>query len=196
VFVNAVALYGQSENSLRRTVPFGSSDVSARSKIEGQEWLAQFGIGVHLTPDESPWRLMPTLQVAHGKVLLESVLESGLGELGTQTRASKESTTFSRVGVDFDREVRAGSVLLRIGANAAWVRQFKTDPMKMEVQLQNGGGESWTIQSAPRTPDALRLGGSFEIDLNERRRIRVYGEQEFLQGSQIFRGGVTFSFGF
>ena len=27
-------------------------------------------------------------------------------------------------------------------------------------------------------------------------RIRVYGEEEFLEGSQIFRGGVTFSIGF
>jgi hypothetical protein len=42
----------------------------------------------------------------------------------------------------------------------------------------------------------LRLGASIEVDLSDRRKIRVYGEQEFLQGNEILRGGVTFSIGF
>jgi hypothetical protein len=98
--------------------------------------------------------------------------------------------------VDVAKEVRVGSILVRLGVNAAWVHQFEADPMKLEAVLQNGGAESWTVQSPARDGDALRLGGSLEIELNERRRLRVYGEEELLKDSQIFRGGVTFSIGF
>ena len=196
IFVNAVALFGQAENTVRRTVPLGPQEVTARSKMESQEWLAQAGIGAHLTPENSSWKVIPTLQVVHGEVNLESVLESGLGEMGSQTRVSRQSMTFSRAGLDVAKEVSVGSLLVRFGVNAAWVHQFETEPMKLEAVLQNGGSESWTVQSAARDGDALRLGGSLEIELNERRRIRVYGEEEFLKGSQVFRGGVTFSVGF
>jgi len=196
VFVNASALYGQAENTVRRTVPLGPEEVSAHSKMESQEWLAQLGVGADLAPENSSWKVIPTLQVVHGELNLESVLESGLGEMGSQTRASRQSMTFSRTGVDVAKEVRVGSILVRLGVNAAWVHQFEADPMKLEAVLQNGGAESWTVQSPARDGDALRLGGSLEIELNERRRIRVYGEEEFLKDSQIFRGGVTFSIGF
>jgi hypothetical protein len=104
--------------------------------------------------------------------------------------------TFSRVGLDVAKELSAGPLLVRLGANAAWVHQFETDPLKLDAQLQNAAVESWTLESAPRDSDALRLGGFLEIVVNERRRIRVYGEEEFLRGSQIFRGGVTISIGF
>jgi outer membrane autotransporter protein len=195
-FLSAAALYGQAENTVRRTVPFGPEEVTTHSKMESQEWLAQVGVGAQLTADDSSWRVIPTLQVVHAEVNLESVLESGLGEMGSQTRASRNSMTFSRIGLDVAKEVKAGGLPVHLGVNAAWVRQFETDPLQMEAQVQSGGIEAWTIQSGALAGDALRLGGFLELELNERRRIRVYGEEEFLQGSRIIRGGVTFSIGF
>ncbi len=154
------------------------------------------GLGAQLTAEDSSWKVIPTLQVVHAEVNLESVLESGLGEMGSQTRASRHSMTFFRIGLDVAKEVKAGGLPVRLGVNAAWVRQFETDPLQMEAQVQSGGIEPWTIQSGALAGDALRLGGFLELELNERRRIRVYGEEEFLQGSRIIRGGVTFSIGF
>jgi hypothetical protein len=44
--------------------------------------------------------------------------------------------------------------------------------------------------------DTLRLGGSIELGLGDRRTLRLYGEQEFLQGKNVFRGGINFTIGF
>jgi hypothetical protein len=196
IFLSTAALFGQAENTVRRTVPLGPQEVTTHSKMESQEWLAQVGVGAQLTAEDSSWKVIPTLQVVHAEVNLESVLESGLGEMGSQTRASRHSMTFSRIGLDVAKEVKAGGLPVRLGVNAAWVRQFETDPLQIEAQVQSGGIEAWTIQSGALAGDALRLGGFLELELNERRRIRVYGEEEFLQGGRIIRGGVTFSIGF
>ena len=196
LFLSAAALYGQAENTVRRTVPFGPEEVTTHSKMESQEWLAQVGIGADLTPEDSSLKVVPTLQVVHGVLNLESVLESGLGEMGSQTRASRQSMTFSRVGMDAAKEFRVGALPVRLGGNAAWVHQFESAPLESEARLQNGGYDSWNLQGAPLNGDALRVGGFLEVDLHERRRIRVYGEEEFLQGGRILRGGISFSLGF
>ena len=196
LFLSAAALYGQAENTVRRTVPFGPEEVTTHSKMESQEWLAQVGIGADLTPEDSSLKVLPTLQVVHGVLNLESVLESGLGEMGSQTRASRQSMTFSRVGLDVAKGFSVGAFPVRFGVNAAWVHQFETEPLKLEAQLQGGVSESWSIQGAALDADAFRMGGFLEVELHERRSIRVYGEEEFLQSGRIFRGGVTFSIGF
>ena len=196
LFLSAAALYGQAENTVRRTVPFGPEEFTTHSKMESQEWLAQVGIGADLTPEDSSLKVVPTLQVVHGVLNLESVLESGLGEMGSQTLASRQSMTFSRVGLDVAKGFSVGSFPVRFGVNAAWVHQFETEPLKLEAQLQDGVSEAWSIQGAALDGDAFRMGGFLEVELHERRSIRVYGEEEILQSGRIFRGGVTFSIGF
>jgi hypothetical protein len=42
----------------------------------------------------------------------------------------------------------------------------------------------------------LRVGGALELGVGDRRTLRLYGEQEFLQGKNVFRGGVNFTIGF
>jgi hypothetical protein len=154
------------------------------------------GIGADLTAQDSSLKAVPTLQLVHGELELEGVSESGLGQLGSQIRASRQSLTFSRVGMDVANEFRAGSLPVRLGGNAAWVHQFESAPPESEARLQSGGYDSWNLQGAPLNGDALRVGGFLEVDLHERRRIRVYGEEEFLQGGRILRGGISFSLGF
>jgi outer membrane autotransporter protein len=194
-FLSAGVLYGQALNTGNRTVPLGPDQVTARSKQESQEWLTQLGVGALLTAPDSSWRVIPTLQVVHAELNLESVLESGLGAMGSQTQKAGYAMSFSRIGLDVAKEIRGGAMPLRFGGNVAWVRQLKSDPLDLEARLQ-GGPESWSLPGAPVSGDALRLGASIEVDLSDRRKIRVYGEQEFLQGNEILRGGVTFSIGF
>jgi autotransporter-associated beta strand protein len=194
-FLSAGVLYGQALNTGNRTVPLGPDQVTARSKQESQEWLTQLGVGALLTAPDSSWRVIPTLQVVHAELNLESVLESGLGAMGSQTQKAGHAMSFSRIGLDVAKEIRGGAMPLRFGGNVAWVRQLKSDPLDLEARLQ-GGPESWSLPGAPVSGDALRLGASIEVDLSDRRKIRVYGEQEFLQGNEILRGGVTFSIGF
>jgi hypothetical protein len=87
--------------------------------MESQEWLAQVGVGAQLTAEDSSWKAVPTLQVVHAEVNLESVLESGLGEMGSQTRTSRHSMTFSRIGLDVAKEVKAGGLPVRMTEGAA-----------------------------------------------------------------------------
>jgi hypothetical protein len=37
---------------------------------------------------------------------------------------------------------------------------------------------------------------ALELGVGERRTLRLYGEQEFLQGRNLFRGGISFTIGF
>jgi hypothetical protein len=54
----------------------------------------------------------------------------------------------------------------------------------------------WTVSSGRGAADTLRVGGSIEVGLGDRRTLRLYGEQEFLQGNNVFRGGLNFTIGF
>jgi hypothetical protein len=74
IFLSAAALYGQAENTVRRTVPFGAQEVTTHSKMESQEWLAQVGVGAQLTAEDSSWKVIPTLQrcAEYGKMLVRA----------------------------------------------------------------------------------------------------------------------------
>jgi hypothetical protein len=98
--------------------------------------------------------------------------------------------------LDVSREGRIGSVPTRLSASAAWVHDFAADPRRLGVRWLGEPGTSWTISSGRRSADSVRLGASLEIGLGERRTLRLTGEEEFQQNTQILRGGVTFTIGF
>jgi uncharacterized protein with beta-barrel porin domain len=102
----------------------------------------------------------------------------------------------SRTGLEVASEWRLGRLPIRGSATAAWVHDFDGRPRAVGVRWQGASDVPWAISSRKQTSDALHLGLSFEVGLGDRRTLRLYGEQEFLQGNRVLRGGINFTIGF
>ena len=92
---------------------------------------------------------------------------------------------------DIAREGRLGQTPVRVTATAAWVHDFMAGPREMSVAWAGMEQARWTISSGRNPSDAVRVGGAFEIGMGDRRTLRLYGEQEFLQGRKVLRAGVN-----
>jgi outer membrane autotransporter protein len=205
MFVDGVFLVGEAENTLRRTQTLPVRDelgapsllrLSSRTRLMNHEWFAQLGVGAQVAPEGSRWRVVPSLRVAYAGVHQHKARESGAGALGVLVNYKTNSTLLSRTGIDIAREGHLGPLPFRITSSAAWVHDLATDPRRLDVRWQGVGSVPWNIESERRTADFLRLGVSLECGLGDRRSLRLYGEQEYLDRRRIFRGGVTFTVGF
>ena len=205
VFVDGSFVFGEGENVLKRTQTVPITDeygtlstlsLAGRTRLMNQEWLVQLGGGAQLAAAGSGWSLVPTLRAAYAGVRQQSARESGAGSLGIASDSKRNGTVLTRTGLDIAREGRLGSVPVRATGSAAWVHDFAVDPRRLGVQWQRVDAVPWTISNARRSADVLRLGLSLELGLGDRRTLRLYGEQEYLQNMKVLRGGVTFTIGF
>ncbi len=113
--------------------------------------------------------------------------------LGIESESSGNATVLTRTGLDIAREGLLGSLPVRASGSAAWVHDFAADPRRLGVRWQGVDAVPWMIRTERRSPDVLRLGLSLEFGLGDRRTLRLYGEQEYLQNTKVLRGGVNFT---
>ena len=196
LFADVSALYGESDNTVQRTQVLPWGVVRGNGLVETKEWLLQVGLGGQLFGGSSRWSVVPSVRVAYAGVHQDSALERGAGELGVGTRSKRDGTLFTRTGVDVAREGRVLRVPVRVTGSAAWVHDFASDLRRLGMSWQGAQDTPWSLTADRRLRDALRLGMSLELGLGERRTLRLYGEQELMQGLNLFRGGVTFTIGF
>jgi outer membrane autotransporter protein len=205
VFTDGSFFFGEAENVIKRTqnLPvtdeFGAPSVlslAGRTRMLSQEWLLQWGLGAVLTQEGSRWSVVPTVRVAYAGMHQQRARESGAMSMGIDADAKSTGTVFTRTGLDVSREGRLGRMPVRLTSSAAWVHDFAADPRRFGVRWQGVNAVPWSISSERRSADVLRLGVSLECGLGDRRTLRLYGEQEYLQNTKVFRGGVTFSIGF
>jgi len=205
VFVDGSFVFGEGENVLKRTQTVPITDeygtlstlsLAGRTRMMNQEWLVQLGVGAQLAAAGSRWSMVPTLRAAYAGVRQPGAHESGAGSLGIESDSKWNGTVLTRTGLDIAREGRLGTVPVRATGSAAWVHDFAADSRRLGVKWQGVDAAPWTISSARRSADVLRLGLSLELGLGERRTLRLYGEQEYVQNMKILRGGVTFTIGF
>jgi hypothetical protein len=120
----------------------------------------------------------------------------GIGPLGVRSDSKWNATLLSRVGLDLAREYKLARVPVRLTASAAWVHDFNTEPRVLSVAWQGLEERRWGVGSGGTASDLLRVGGALEFGIGDRRTLRLYGEQEFLQHINVFRGGISFTIGF
>jgi len=205
VFADGGVFFGEGENVIKRTQTLLKTDeygtpstlsLSGRTRMMNQEWLVQLGAGAQLAPTGSKWSVVPTVRVAYAGVRQEGATESGAQSLGIVSHSKWNGTVLTRTGLDISKEGRVGRVPVRATGSAAWVHDFAVDPRRLGVRWQGVDSVPWMISSERRSADVLRLGASLELGLGDRRTLRLYGEQEYLQNTKILRGGVTFTIGF
>ena len=205
VFADGAFVFGEAENVLRRTqtLPvtdeFGAptlSTLTSKTRLTSQEWLLQLGLGAQLAPDASFWSVVPSVRVAYAGVRQQGARETGALSLGVLADSNTNSTVFTRTGVDLSKEGRLGRLPVRATGSAAWVHDFAAAPRRFGMRWQGLDSVPWMINSERRIADFLRLGLSLEFGLGDRRSLRLYGEQEYLFHTKVFRGGVTFTIGF
>ncbi|RFC44792.1 MAG: Autotransporter beta-domain-containing protein, partial [Verrucomicrobia bacterium] len=197
LFLDVSGFYGEGDNTIRRTqnIP-GLGVVQSRVKALTQEWLLQVGMGAQLAPTASRWSIVPSVRVAYAGMKQSGILEDGAGSLGVRTDAAVQGTFMTRTGLEVATEWRLGRLPVRTSGGAAWVHDFDAGPRSVGVRWQGASDVPWAISSGKQTSDTLRAGLSFELGLGDRRTLRLYGEQEFLQGNRVLRGGVNYSIGF
>lgn len=156
----------------------------------------QVGMGAQLASASAGWSVVPSIRIAHAGMRQNRISESGVGSLGIKTDAAVQGTFISRMGLEVANEWRLGRLPVRTSGNVAWVHDFDSKPRMVGVRWDGAPDVPWAISSGKQTSDAMRAGFSFEVGLGDRRTLRLYGEQEFLQGSKVLRGGVSYTIGF
>jgi outer membrane autotransporter protein len=200
LFADVTGFYGEAENVIRQTqlaINGGTSAMlTGRALMQTQEWLVQAGLGGQLAAAGSRWSLVPSARVAYTGMHFGKASVEGVGPLGIKSDSKWNATVLSRVGVDLAREGKLWRVPVRVTGSAAWVHDFRTESRDLSVAWRGLEAGRWTVSSGRSASDLLRVGGALEFGLGERRTLRLYGEQEFLQGRNVFRGGINFTIGF
>jgi hypothetical protein len=200
LFADVSGFYGEAENVIRQTQLALNSGtftmLPGRAFMETQEWLLQGGLGGQLAREGSRWSLVPSARLAYTGMHFGKARVEGVGPLGIQSSAKWNATVLSRIGMEVAREGKVLRVPVRLTGTAAWVHDFLADPRELKVAWRGLEAGRWTVSSGRGAADTLRLGGSVELGLGDRRTLRLYGEQEFLQGNNVFRGGINFTIGF
>ena len=205
IFADGSFIFGEGENVLKRTQTLPTTDefgtpstlsLASRTTMLNQEWLVQLGMGAQMGPAGGRWSIVPTVRIAYAGVRQQKARESGALSMGIESESSRNGTVLSRTGLDIAREGRLGPVPVRATGSAAWVHDFAADPRRLGVRWQGVDAVPWMISSERRSADVLRLGFSLEFGLGDRRTLRLYGEQEYLQNTKVLRGGVNFTISF
>jgi hypothetical protein len=203
LFADVSGFYGEAENVIRQNqLGYSSLNGGTLSILPGRafmqtgEWLLQAGLGGQVAREGSRWSLVPSARFAYTGMHFGKSRVEGVGPLGIKSDSKWNATVLSRVGMDLAREGKLLRVPVRVTGTAAWVHDFMTEERQLGVAWQGLEAGRWQVSSGRSTSDMLRLGGSIELGLGDRRTLRLYGEQEFLQGKNVFRGGVNFTIGF
>jgi hypothetical protein len=200
LFADVSGFYGEAENVIRQTQRAFSSGtltmLPGRAFMETQEWLLQGGVGGQLARPGSRWSLVPSVRFAYTGMHFGKSRVEGVGPLGIRSDSTWNATVLSRAGMDIAKEGRIGRLPVRVTGSAAWVHDFMAESREMSVAWRGLEAGRWNISSGRNASDTLRLGGAVEFGIGERRTLRLYGEQEFLQGRNVLRGGVNFTIGF
>jgi hypothetical protein len=170
--------------------------LTGRALLESQEWLMQIGLGGQVAPEASRWSLVPSARLAYTGMRFGKSRIEGVGPLGIRSDVKWNSTALSRIGLDLAREGKLWRVPVRVTGSAAWVHDFKTEARDLSVAWQGLEAARWRVSGSGSASDLLRVGGALELGIGDRRTLRLYGEQDFLQGRSLFRGGVNFTIGF
>jgi hypothetical protein len=207
VFADTLMVYGQGDNDIRRTQNLPVTDalgkttmrsISGRTRSVNQEWLVQLGVGAQVAEPGSSWSLIPSVRFAYAGVKQDAMTEKmdAFESLGMKTSEKTNGTVLMRSGVEIAKDGHLGRLPLRSSANAAWVHDFCPTSKNLGVRWQGAESAPWAVSTEARSADALRLGASFEVGLGQRRTLRVYGEQEYLNSTKVLRAGATFTIGF
>jgi outer membrane autotransporter protein len=200
LFADASGFYGEAENVIRQTQLAINGGTAAmlpgRALMETQEWLLQAGVGGQVAGEGNRWSFVPSARFAYTGMHFGKAQIEGAGPLGIKSDSTWNATLLSRVGLDVARELKLARLPLRLTGTAAWVHDFNTASRHMSVAWQGLEDRRWSVGSGGSTSDMLRVGGAFEFGIGDRRTLRLYGEQEFLQGRNVFRGGFSFTIGF
>ena len=197
LFLDVSGFYGEAENTVRRTqnIP-GVGVYESRINAVTHEWLLQVGMGAQLAAEGSRWSIVPSVRGAYAGMRQGSMVETGAGDLGVRTDPALRGTFITRTALEVASEWRLGRLPVRASGSAAWVHDFDARPRSLGVRWEGAPEVPWMISSQKQTSDALRVGMSLEIGLGDRRTLRLYGEQEFLQRNKVQRGGISYSIGF
>jgi hypothetical protein len=200
LFADVSGFYGEAENVIRQTqlaINGGTVGMlTGRALMETQEWLMQAGLGGQLAPEASRWSLVPSARLAYTGMRFGKSRIEGVGPLGIRSDVKWNATALSRIGLDLAREGKLGRVPVRLTGSAAWVHDFRTESRNLSVSWQGLEAARWRVSGSGSASDLLRVGGALELGIGDRRTLRLYGEQEFLQGKNVFRGGINFTIGF
>jgi outer membrane autotransporter protein len=207
LFADTMMFYGQGENVITRTqnLPYLDQNgdpttlsLSSKTTVQNQEWLVQLGVGAQLAAPGSSWSIVPSLRFAYAGVSQGAATEkmSSFETLGIKADAASNTTILMRTGLEVAKDSMLGKFPVRTAANAVWVHDFSAGSRLLGVRWQGAESAPWSISTEQAGTDVLRVGGSVEMGVGERRTLRLYGEQEFLNATKIFRGGVSFTIGF
>jgi hypothetical protein len=200
MFADVSGFYGEAENVIRQNqlaINGGTfAMLTGRALMETQEWLMQAGLGGQLAREGSRWSLVPSARLAYTGMHFGKSKVEGVGPLGIKSDSKWNATALSRIGLDLAREGKLWRRPVRVTGSAAWVHDFRTESRELSVAWQGLEAGRWKVSNGGSASDLLRVGGALELGIGERRTLRLYGEQEFLQGRNVFRGGVNFTIGF
>jgi len=200
LFADVSGFYGEAENVIRQTqLAINGGTIGllpGRAFMETQEWLLQGGLGGQMAREGSRWSVVPSARLAYTGMHFGKARVEGVGPLGIQSDSKWNATVLSRIGMAIAREGKLRRMPVRVTGSAAWVHDFFAESREMTVAWRGLEAGRWTVSSGRNASDTLRVGGALELGIGDRRTLRLYGEQEFLQGKNVFRGGVNFTIGF
>src|ERR1700693_1455156 len=189
-YVDVAGGGGWNSYDIRRTALMGD----ARGKTDGSEVNALGAIG-------HDWKIGcfnigPTASIQYTNVNIDRYTENG-SLVPLQIQDQSEDSLRSTVGLRASYDIRAGSMIFRAEARAAWLHEYYDQAYPIDARLASGGGGVLTAFGPTVGHDAAQIRAGVSAQLS--RAFAVYVYYDGILGRSNYdsngaSGGFSFSF--
>jgi outer membrane autotransporter protein len=189
-YVDVAGGGGWNSYDIRRTALMGD----ARGKTDGSEVNALGAVGYD-------WKvgclnIGPTASIQYTNVNIDRYTETG-SLVPLQIQDQSEDSLRSTVGLRASYDIKAGSVIFRPEARAAWLHEYYDQAYPIDARLASGGGSILTAFGPTVGRDAAQIRAGVSAQLS--RAFAVYVYYDGIVGRSNYNsngasGGFSFSF--
>jgi len=189
-YVDVAGGGGWNSYDIRRTALMGD----ARGKTDGSEVNALGAVGYD-------WKIGclnmgPTASIQYTNVNIDRYTETG-SLVPLQIQDQSEDSLRSTVGLRASYDIKAGSVIFRPEARAAWLHEYYDQAYPIDARLASGGGGILTAFGPTVGRDAAQIRAGVSAQLS--RAFAVYVYYDGIVGRSNYNsngasGGFSFSF--
>jgi outer membrane autotransporter protein len=189
-YVDVAGGGGWNSYDIRRTALMGD----ARGKTDGSEVNALGAVGYD-------WKvgclnIGPTASVQYTNVNIDRYTETG-SLVPLQIQDQSEDSLRSTVGLRTSYDIKAGSVIFRPEARAAWLHEYYDQAYPIDARLASGGGGILTAFGPTIGRDAAQIRAGVSVQLS--RAFAAYVYYDGIVGRSNYNsngasGGFSFSF--
>jgi autotransporter-associated beta strand protein len=173
ISLDTTALFGQSDQNVRRTAP----GTSARADFETADVQLGAGAAVNLASADSGWLIMPTARLKYANYSQDAFDEKGTGPLWGSPKVSRE-TVISKLGWRLGRRTEVSKQLaLGIDASAFWAHDFYPAGRTARMRMV-GANRTLNIWGRGTDSDTAEFEIGVQATFSENITTRLSGQRE------------------